>query len=214
MDLMRIRRAMLMAQVASGGGLPSAYKEVEYIQSNGNQYIDTGVLFNHGIKITASMAWVSKSGALFGARTDTDATRFYVTWYNNNVDFGYGADYQASISYTEGDRLDLIYDTSQGGASSFEITNYEYTRQVTSRYIETNVTGYIFAYHRASDNSVVAKSAAKFYSMVIEDENGNVLFNGVPCYRNADGEIGIYDLATSTFLTNLGSGTFSKGADV
>jgi hypothetical protein len=36
----------------------------------------------------------------------------------------------------------------------------------------------------------------------------------VPCYRKADGVIGMYDLVSGAFFTNAGSGSFTKGANV
>jgi hypothetical protein len=45
-------------------------------------------------------------------------------------------------------------------------------------------------------------------------ENGTRVQDFVPCYRKADGVIGMYDLVTDTFFTNAGTGTFTKGADV
>ena len=36
----------------------------------------------------------------------------------------------------------------------------------------------------------------------------------VPCYRVSDSEVGMYDLEASEFCTKIGSGNFTKGADV
>ena len=36
----------------------------------------------------------------------------------------------------------------------------------------------------------------------------------IPCYRNSDGEIGLYDSINDIFYTNQGTGTFTKGPDV
>lgn len=46
------------------------------------------------------------------------------------------------------------------------------------------------------------------------NQDGTDVFNMVPCYRKADGEIGMYDLVSKTFFTNAGTGTFTKGAEV
>ena len=37
----------------------------------------------------------------------------------------------------------------------------------------------------------------------------NVVFEWVPCKRNSDNEIGLYDLVSGTFLENEGGGTFT-----
>lgn len=43
---------------------------------------------------------------------------------------------------------------------------------------------------------------------------GTLVSSLVPCYRKADGVIGMYDIVEEEFLTNAGSGTLTKGADV
>ena len=46
------------------------------------------------------------------------------------------------------------------------------------------------------------------------DKTDTLICDLVPCYRKSDGVIGMYDLARKTFLTNVGTGNFTKGADV
>jgi hypothetical protein len=49
-------------------------------------------------------------------------------------------------------------------------------------------------------------------------ENDVLMRYLIPCYRKSDGVRGFYDLAAGEndkkFYTNIGSGTFAKGADV
>jgi len=61
-------------------------------------------------------------------------------------------------------------------------------------------------------SGAVALSAMKLYSFAIRGQNNN--HNLVPCYHKTDNVAGMYDLATSTFLTNNGTGTFIVGPDV
>lgn len=209
------RRAMMAIPSGDGGGgglLPDAYQQVEYIQSSGQQYIDTGINGNAGIKITTRMAWMTASNTLFGSRTNTGSTRFFVTSYNG-IDFGYGNDKVVGIQIVTEHAYDFVYDTI--GAPDM-IAFYVDGANVnnTTGILETNTTMYIFAYHRGNDNAVMNRSSARYYSMKIEDSNGTTLFEGIPCYHKSTGTIGIYDLASDTFLTNLGSGTFTKGNDV
>ena len=209
MDVMQLRRNLLMQKVG-GGGLPAAYQQVEWIKSDGNQYIDTGIVFNTGIKIIADMGWTQKSGCLFGARKDTGATRFVVTYYQG-IDFGYGSDHLSGVEPVIDTIYNLIFDTS-GGLVHFTVDSS--TQTYTNAVNNTDTTGYIFAYHRGNDDSVQSKSKSIFKSMTIENAYGVKLFDGIPCYRKSDNEIGIYDMASETFLTNLGTGTFTKGNDI
>lgn len=54
----------------------------------------------------------------------------------------------------------------------------------------------------------------KVKSLFIENANGTITHNYIPCYRKADGVIGVYDIVTSTFLTKSGSGSLVKGDDI
>jgi hypothetical protein len=46
------------------------------------------------------------------------------------------------------------------------------------------------------------------------DKTGTLVCDLIPCYRKSDGVIGMYDLVRGLFLTNAGSGSFTKGANV
>ena len=46
------------------------------------------------------------------------------------------------------------------------------------------------------------------------DKNDALICDLYPCYRKSDGIIGMYDRTRDLFLTNVGTGSFSKGADV
>lgn len=46
------------------------------------------------------------------------------------------------------------------------------------------------------------------------DKNDNLICDIVTCYRKSDGEMGVYDMARSIFLTKAGGGEWTKGADV
>lgn len=54
----------------------------------------------------------------------------------------------------------------------------------------------------------------KIKSAYITDTNNVKTHDYVPCYRKADGEIGVYDLITDTFFANSGTGTLVKGNNV
>ena len=58
------------------------------------------------------------------------------------------------------------------------------------------------------------RSISKIYYFKIYDNNNNLICDLVPCYRKSDGVIGMYDLVSDVFRTNLGTGTFTKGPDV
>lgn len=56
-------------------------------------------------------------------------------------------------------------------------------------------------------------SKMRLYSCIIS-ENDVEMRNFVPCYRENDNAIGLYDLVTNNFFTNQGTGSFIKGGKV
>lgn len=67
--------------------------EVDYIQTDGEAYVDTGVLLASGAEITAifSNLLVAKGSLLFGARTAYNVKGFSAQWgANGNIYFNFG----------------------------------------------------------------------------------------------------------------------------
>lgn len=48
----------------------------------------------------------------------------------------------------------------------------------------------------------------------VQNTNGEITHNYIPCYRKSDGAIGVYDVVGGTFFTNSGTGNLVKGSDV
>ena len=65
--------------------------------------------------------------------------------------------------------------------------------------------------------SVLTKTGSINMQLVVTegiDENDKLVRHFVPCYRNSDDEIGLYDLVNSVFYTNEGTVTFKKGNNI
>ena len=188
--------------------LPSAYQQVEYIESTGTQYIDTGIIGKNGIRVLTEMGWRTLSNSLFGSRKDTTATRFYVTYYSSKIDFGYGADIVSDIYAQAGRIYEIDFDT-RNSTKRFGVDGI-YKTSIAN--IDTKCNMYIFCYNR--NGTIMSQSKSIFKSMTISNTNNEILRDFIPCYRKSDGEIGLYDTVSKTFFTNSGTGTFLKGADV
>ena len=73
---------------------------------------------------------------------------------------------------------------------------------------ETNINGYLFKANGA--NSV---GPMKIYRFKLYDSE-DLIRNFIPCYRRSDNKPGLYDLVTSEFYTNQGTGEFDNGKDI
>ena len=65
-----------------------------------------------------------------------------------------------------------------------------------------------------NDSSLRIGSYSKIIGDCIVLENDIEIMHLIPCYRTEDEEVGMYDLITETFFTNVGTGKFLKGPDV
>jgi len=69
----------------------------------------------------------------------------------------------------------------------------------------------VFGYY--SSPTTRSLSAIRLYHLKLW-ENNIIVRDFIPCYRNSDGEIGLYDSINDIFYTNQGTGVFTKGNDV
>ena len=184
--------------------LPEEYTEVEYLQSSGTQWIDTGYKPSANIKFEISGTQSDSDSALFGI------SELFFCFDNGNATF---------------------YNFFGGSVGSFSATLKNVPIVLTmsaSNGIVINGTKYV---------SLTAGSATAKYSMALFgrrnnstgaiDKRGNhiikyakiyesniLIHNYIPCRRNSDSVLGMYDTVTNTFLTNAGTGTFIAGNDV
>ena len=190
--------------------IPSEYEEVEYIESTGTQYINTGINTNtttsrYETKINPSS--VSGTMGIFGTRNDyTSANQssmnafiidgtFRLDWlsgtFSSSARISTNTEYEISIT--------------RGLAT---INNVNYTSGNTTS-IDSLYPFYVGTFNNAGSVYSNGFSGKIYYSKLY---NNNILvFDGVPCYRKSDNEIGMYDLVSNTFFTNAGTGNFIVG---
>lgn len=190
--------------------LPSGYTQVDYIECTGTQYIDTGIKTNtttsrYETKINPSS--VSGTIGIFGTRDSSSATpssmnvfiidsTFRLDWLNGMTS-GFVKNISSNTEYT--------ISITRGLAT---INNVNYTSGNTTS-INGSYTFYVGSFNNAGSVYSKGFSGKIYYSKLY---NNNILvFDGVPCYRKSDNEIGMYDLVSNTFFTNAGAGNFTYG---
>lgn len=190
------------------GGLPSEYQEVEYIQSNGNQYIDTGIggsdLGEYEIKMSPLSSRATTWEQYFAGQTYTETTVGKL--YENSNRFVYqGYPLARNVYVTISNLTDNAFEIKviNGGVYSNGTKLTDYTPREWGTH-----TFYIFASHSEGLRASMRLYYLKMYS------NGTLVRDYIPCYRKADSVIGLYDLVSKVFYTNQGTGTFTKGGDI
>lgn len=192
--------------------LPVGYTQVEYLKSTGKQYIDTGINTNtttsrYETKINPSL--VSGTIGIFGTRNGSSANQSSMNVFIIDGTF----------------RLDWL--NGAMGSSVRISSNTEYTISITRGLATINNVNYVigentsidgsYTFYVGSFNNVGSVYSNGFSGKIYYSKlyNNNILvFDGVPCYRKSDNEIGMYDLVSNTFFTNAGTGTFTAGAEI
>ena len=180
----------------------TGYEILEYLESSGTQYIDTGVVYANDTKLTQRFCVVDFAGAQMqmGALDSISGA-----WHR----FHWGAKGQATLQYVAGVGIggnpgnisagsdgwvDLTLDaTSVGSASAFTESGHS-----TIGLFGRN-TGGTF-------------SCGKFrVGRTCIWKGGNLVRNMVPVRRKSDGVLGFYDYCEPKFYENGGSGEFAAG---
>jgi uncharacterized repeat protein (TIGR02543 family) len=182
----------------NGGGVtdvPSTYQEIDYIQSTGTQFINTGVQMN---------------------KTDTRNLEFKV-YYDQAVTYTFGVN--AYLQYPNTARTGgpyIVKDNYNGSTTTQTI--YENDTLISTRdwstYSGANLYIGLFRMGNPDGGWYGNYAQAKLYYAKITDENNNLIRDLVPVRRISDYVVGLYDKVTGNFYTNAGSGTFNSGGNI
>lgn len=214
---MLLRREMLLAKDKI---LPSEYRQVEYIECTGTQYIETNFVLeadNAEIEWTYMLTQTqSGDSMMFGCREGKSIRLIYAEVYN-------GARwYCASGSAVFENVLGQSYQNDAG-----RILNKKYQAKMDDEYLSVNgfsasktstLTGQLTTplciFARKTKNTIdYINKGMRLYDLNIK-EDGVLTANFIPCYRKSDGEIGLYDTIAKSFYSNTGTGELIKGRNV
>ena len=195
MDMMAIRRRMIAAQKR----LPKEYQEVEYIESTGPQSINTSISAVN--LITADLV------AQF---TQASTASQVLLCCSTNGPNWFGQRNSVYACGASGSELSKINSTLKKKINITYLSN-QITCEIDGEIFKR--TGSHFSDARYVLFNKTYPPYARLYSCVFMCD-GEKIADYIPCYRKSDGEIGLYDLISKSFLTNSGEGEFQKGADV
>ena len=210
-------------KIDEGKLLPDEYQQVEYIESTGTQYIDTNFKGNQDTKITCESVISDefKSGyyqGLFGA-TDVNVS----TELNRNVIHMHRASASNLIIMAAyGSKIKIIGfsgDITKKHIYELDKNIYKIDNEIIYSYpMQTFMCTQNINIFRDNNSYMQDKRYCnmKLYSFKIYD-NESLIRNFIPCYRNTDNIIGLYDTVEGKFYTNQGDktkGDFIPGPEV
>lgn len=186
--------------------LPAGYTQLEYIESTGTQWIDTGFKPNQNTKVVTSIN-ISSSGTagVFGCRDSVNVNTF-VFWILNSTqirsDYGSSA-INFDVSESTGFSL-ITKDKNNCFFNNYEIVSPEQSFQ----------SQYSIIIFSMSTSGIIdsRKIIGKLYYFDVYD-NDHLSMHCVPCV-NQSAEIGLYDTVGKKFYGNSGTGVFTAGPEV
>ena len=192
-------------QFVSGQTLPSDYIQLEYIQSSGSQYINTGFKPNQDTKISITVDFpLSGTTWLYGSRTSAGSNSLGFLCESGSK---YRFDYASSVnelSTKPTGKFTIDSDKNKCYINGELVVTATYTT------FASPVNMYIF--NNNNNGSLSGGSSAKLYNCSIYD-NGVLIRNFIPC-KNESGAVGLYDSVNNQFYQNDGSGTFVAGPEI
>ena len=192
--------------------LPSGYKRLEYIQSSGTQYIDTGVKSpKDGLKIELDFEYTAAhdSAALFGSQNYT-IPQYSICAYGASPAFWVGTSTKLLPFTTDISHRYKLTVEAASGVLTAALNNTTASTSYTGD-LESEQSIYLFANHDAS-LGVLQQASMKLYVCKMYSI-GVIVRDLIPC-RNSSGVIGLWDDVNNTFYSNAGSGTFTAGPEI
>ena len=198
------RRRLIWQKAQEQGGLPEGYTALEYIQSSGEQYIDTGRKLTQDSDITIDfmiVGEINRDAGVFGSRES--ASKNNLTLFQNkspHVFSGDFSEYQKHRFTTASSLERTKIRMNKAGVWVNDILKKSWSDVAD---FETPTNGLIFDV--GNNNWTGNKAVMRLYSYT--DGSAQQLVpcldaNGVPC---------LYDLIGKTTLYNQGSGSFTWG---
>lgn len=189
--------------------LPSGYTQVDYIQSTGNQYIDTGVNADKNLRVEMNTSFISptSSNQTFGAiKTGSPNIRYHVLCGNQKI-----ALWVNDSTYVVGD-LDSDKHYYDINPSESYVKFDDTTITIPSNIGDTTLNFWLFG--RNSTGSIYM-CAMKLWTCKMY-YNNVLVRDFIPCYRNSDNVLGLYDIVNNVFYPNNSSSTiaFTYGSTI
>lgn len=183
--------------IASSNGLNNDYQRLEYLESNGTQYINTEVYpvsGKHTAMVNYMMTKAVKSREQWA----------FGQWY-------YSAGWRcggATNSYSTHTKNTSCGFTYTNGGVGTKVLGMSTNCPITSEF-----PMFLFAQQSAGNAEYVDASYFRIYECRIW-ENQNLIRDFIPCYRKSDSKPGMYDIINDVFYVNQGTGEFIIGPEV
>lgn len=193
--------------------LPAEYQLLEYVQSTGSQYIDTGVAAKNGLTVKLNFksekASSSTDGILAAYSSGAEA---YLPGVNQSgemiVGLGSGTRATSRTLTTSSNEVEIAINSS--GGFTLKVNGCEEGSQASCA-APTDCNLYLFA--RNTDNQAERFSKTTLYAAKFYEDGTKLIRYFVPVKNSDTHEVGLYDLKEGSFYSAQG-GALTAGPEV
>lgn len=182
--------------------LPDGYTELTYIESSGDQYINTNIFATHNSSIKAKISFLGSPGEnILGARNSSSDK------INRVGIVSFGATKKMGCFFGQFSTQKIPVDKN---AHEYELNKNEIvvdgdTNQVSTQSFSVSYPLILFGFNDGENGVVKTRSRVWYFEM-----DGIKL---IPC-KDKYSEVGMYDIKNKNFIKNSGSGSFLPGEEV
>lgn len=201
-------------------GLSSKYQRVEYLQSSGTQYINTGYKQTRRTEYDITFEWIQQSNlsSIFGAidyisdtSEDAGVAKYGILYREGKTQYNLGnGNFKAKYQGTHaiGEKV-----TASFHNGILDVNSIQTQVGTVSCLCPSPLCLFASNIRDEDGTTVYSYSSAKIYEFKIS-EQGKFIRHMIPCYRKSDSVIGMYDLVNDKFYTNQGTGNFIIGPEI
>lgn len=217
MRLLDRRRALISKAM---GGF-TKYQFVEYIESTGTQWIDTGFKPNQDttIEMDYQLTTAETDRYLFGTRGNA-SSNYRLMYYiainsSNKYVVGHNELLGNVFAYQTTPNTDRhIMHRNKGTIYIDNKIAHGFNAEVTFECVN-NLEIFACYNNREGVNPVKMRLYSfKIFEGGLNGNGGALLMDFIPCYRTFDNKPGLYDAVNDVFYTNQGTGEFILGPNV
>ena len=184
--------------------LISSYERIEYIESNGSSYIDTGIYGSNLLDIEISISSIGQIGFFLISRISPyERTYGVVEQQSSDIRF----DYYNRINHLGNYNKKKI--TIRKSGLDIYVNNRFNQRLLEEYKFTTPSTLLMFGILKGSIVNAT-QAGGKIYFLKMK-ENGMLVRDFIPVKRKSDGVIGMYDLVGRKFYTSPNGVAFTGG---
>ena len=197
-------------------GMPSRYQEVEYIESTGTQYIDTGIKASHSLSVDITFQNVgSAQGYIFGSADSFGTNMFNLLHYisgNENIFYLQNTNFYFLFLNQGADEFKKTRFITEPSGQNRTFKNYVegVLKTNTSHEDATSFSNSnIFLF---STSGLTSSYSGKIFSAQMKID-GSLVRNFIPVYDTLTNKYGMWESVQGKFYGNAGTGDF-KGSIV